>query len=407
MIEVRLSPTPRVSVIIPTYNRLHYLSLALQSVFDQSLTPLEVIVVDDGSRDGTPDYVHGLGDRVRYFRHERNKGVSAARNRGLDVAQGDYIAWLDADDLWEPDFLAVTLARLESEPGIDGVYTGCAHIDTHGKPLYQSGQTVVPPSGLYAALIEGNFIATPAVVVRRNCYENAGYFDPQLGICEDYDMWLRLAQSWAIVGMPDPLVKIRIHDSNTVGDTAAFSRFRLALVQKHFGAPDDDPAAWTDLKRRAFAFAYREVAFRWTDRRWEFLAKAVMAWPALLERLDTFYELACGDQLRGYRGHAAELDIARNGEAMLGGLDALFAQAGAIAGDKRRVAYGNAYLALAMLSDQAGHWPEARRYMAQAFKAHPRLLGSGVAIRRWLKLSMGKRLVDILRTLGSADSTPV
>lgn len=389
----------RTSVIIPSYNRVDYLALALESVFAQSLQPFEVLVVDDGSTDGTQDFVRGLRDRVRYFRHLQNQGVSAARNLGLDVAHGDVIAWLDADDLWEPDFLATTLACLERNPGIDGVYTGCVHIDAEGTLLFQSSQTVVPPDNLYAALIEGNFIATPALVVLRSCFEETGRFDLHLGICEDYDMWLRLAHSYTLVGLPTPLVKIRVHDSNTVSNIAAFARFRVALVQKHFGALEDDPLTWPATKQRAFAYAYREVAFRWSEQRWQFLSRAVAVWPNILEQLDTFYELACSDQPRGYRGHAAELDVERNGAAMIKGLDALFAQADAAVASKRPAAYGHAYLALAMLSEQSGDWKQARRYLLLAVSAYPRLLTVGSVIRRWLKLLAGRKLISIARRL--------
>jgi hypothetical protein len=181
-------------------------------------------------------------------------------------------------------------------------------MDAAGNVLPQSSRTTAQPLDLFTSLIECNFIATPAIVVRKKCYEQVGDFDTQLSICEDYDMWLRLAKGFTIVGLPTPLVKVRVHDSSTVQDTAAFCRFRLAVVQKHFGPSGGDPSMWAEEKRRAYALAFREVAIRHSQdgksaQKWQSLERAITIWPDLLHRLDTFYELACGAQSRGRRGH--------------------------------------------------------------------------------------------------------
>ena len=393
----------RVSVIIPTYNRADYLAEALRSVLGQTRKPFEVIVVDDGSEDHTTQVVRAFEPDVRFFRQD-HAGVSAARNLGLDAARGDVIAWLDADDLWEPDFLETMISRLAEDRKLDGVYSGWAHIDAAGNSLPQSSHRVVPPADLYLALTEGNFLATPAIVVRKRCFEVVGSFDTQLGICEDYDMWLRLAKDFTIAGLPAPLVRIRVHDGNTVQDTAAFSRYRLALVQKHYGSLDGSPSKWTEEKKRAVALAYREAALTYSQdgqlaEKRQYLDKAILVWPELLSRLDTFYELACDEQPRGYRGHATSLDIEGTSTAMLQWLDGLFARAGSTLEPLRRNAYGNAYLALSMLSDQSGRWQEARRHMSQAIKANPRLLGSSSVLRRLVKLYAGQRVIGVAQSL--------
>lgn len=392
---------PRVSVIIPTYNRADYLSQALQSVFNQSHTPFEIIVVDDGSTDNTAQVMRDWDAWVRYHRQE-HQGISAARNRGLELAQGDVIAWLDADDLWEPDFLASVLPLLEANAEVDGVYTGSVHIDAAGNILPQLNQRVVPPSDLFSSLVEDCFVLTPTVVVRKRCFEQVGQFDPQLGICEDYDMWFRLARNFTIVGLPYPLVRIRVHETNTIKDTSAFCRYRLAFAEKHFGQPEGDPGSWSADKRRAHAHAFSTVALKHIqdgqpDRGWFYLEKAVSIWPNLLGQLNTLYELVIGDQPRGHRGRVNSLDIEANGAEMMHRLDALFVKHWIRLKPVRRVAYGNAYLALGMLSDQARRWGTARRYLFQAIKSNPRLLVSYPVIRRLLKLCAGQRLV----TLGS------
>jgi glycosyltransferase involved in cell wall biosynthesis len=393
-----------VSVIIPTFNRADYLPQALQSVFDQTLSPFEIIVIDDGSTDNTPEIVRAFEPSIRYFRHDRNRGVSAARNSGLEAAQGEVIAWLDADDMWETDFLATLIPPLAADPRLDGVYSGFIHVDAVGNIIPQSSQRVSPPSDLFSSLIEDNFIVTPAIVVRKKCFKQAGNFDTRLGICEDYDMWLRLAKTFTIAGLPTPLVRIRVHESNTLQDTAAFSRFRLALVQKHFGALEGDPPTWPEEKRRAYSVAFREIALKHIqdgqpDEGWQFLEKAVSIWPALLGRLDTYYELACGDQPRGYRGLANLLDIEGNGAELLKRLDSLFARACPTLDSMRRRAYGNAYLVLGLLSDLAGRSAVARRYLLRAAVTHPTLLATGQLPRKLIKTCLGSRVVGVTRRL--------
>jgi len=396
--------TLRVSVIIPTYNRADYLPQALQSVFDQTLDPFEVIVVDDGSTDNTTDVVRAFEPRVRYFRHDHNKGVSAARNSGLEAAQGEIIAWLDADDLWEPDFLATLIPLLAADPRLDGVYSGFVLMDAAGNILPQSSQRVVPPSDLFSSLIDTNLIVTPAIVARKKCFEQVGNFDPQFGIAEDYDMWLRLAKVFTIMGLPAPLVRIRVHESNTLQDTAAFSRFRLAVIQKHFGPLEGALPTWPEDKRRAYAQTFRSIALRYIqdgqpDEGWQFLEKAVSIRPALLGQLDTYYELACGDQPRGYRGQADLLDIEGNGAEMLRRLDRLFAEAGPTLEPLRRRAYGNACLALGLLSDLADRSKVARCYLLHAAITCPSLLVTSQLPCKLLKTCMGSRVIEAVRWL--------
>ena len=161
---------------------------------------------------------------------------------------------------------------------------------------------------------------------------------------------------------------------------------------------------WSDEKRRAYGFAYRALTLkcleqRQTEKGWQYFHQAVATYPELLERTDTFYELACGDQPAGLRGAAHLLDIRANGAEMLRRLDELFSSAEPPVQQRRGIALGNAYLALGMLSDQAGRWPEARRYVARAIRANPKLLRSQSVVRRLLKLCVGRRMVDAARGL--------
>ncbi len=399
---------PTVSVIIPTYNRARYLQEALESILLQTLPALEIIVVDDGSTDNTEEVVQCVEGPVRLLRQE-HLGVVAARNFGLREATGDLIAWLDSDDLWEPQFLATTVGLLADHPELDGVYCGWTHIDPTGHVLPTPELRVVSSQELYSALTASDFIMTPAIVAYKRCYDQVGPFDMELRICEDYDMWLRLAQTYAIFGMPQPLVRIRVHgDSEIMRDRVALCEYRLALTRKHFGPREGDPSLWTEEKRRAHAFALQMCALMYiedgdSDAGWKLLTDAVFIWPALLDKLDVFYELACGAQPRGYRGRADLLDIDASGRELLGRLAALFESAGASLDQKRGRAYSNAYLALGMLSDQAGQWTKARRYLVQAMTSWPALAVSPSVILRFAKLCSGQKLVNFVRRRKASD----
>jgi glycosyltransferase involved in cell wall biosynthesis len=394
----------RVSVIIPSYNRANYLPLAVDSILAQSYPVFEIIIVDDGSTDDTPQIVKSFGDRVRFYQQD-HRGVSAARNTGLELAQGNVIAWCDADDEWEPDFLSSVMPVLETKPELGGVYTGFAHIDETGHRLPHIGVRTVPPSELYSALIENDFVLTPTLVIRQECFETVGRFDSDFQICEDYDMWLRLARQFSIAGLPKPLVRVRVHGGNTISNTGVLLRYRLLLVEKHFGPPDGNPTTWIEDKRRAYAFAYAYASSAYmqtgaNEQGLQFMEKAILVWPDLLQRLDIFYELAVGGQPRGYRGRADLLNIVGNGDAMLAWLDQLFRRYIDL-GELRPVAYGNAYLALGMLSDQARHWVDARRYLGKAVRSNPRLLTSYPVMRRLAKVYAGPLIADrILKSHG-------
>jgi tetratricopeptide (TPR) repeat protein len=183
----------------------------------------------------------------------------------------------------------------------------------------------------------------------------------------------------------------------------------LKALRKHFGSPDGDVAAWPAEKRRAYAFAYRTAAFEYNmqnkpDEAWRYLEQAGVIWPDIFTRLDTFYELACGNQPRGQRGQVEKLEIDRNGQDLIRQLDQLFAPARPDLAPLRPAAYGNAYLALAMLSDQACHWAAGRHYLRQAIKANPRLASSPAILRRYAKLLLGRHSRGLKAALLLSDT---
>lgn len=199
---------PVVSVIIPTYNRAHLLRRTLDSVRAQTFADFEVLVVDDGSTDDTEAVVTGYDDaRVRYLRQPENRGVSAARNRGLREVRGEFIAFLDSDDEWLPDKLARQVARFRELPEEVGlVYTGVESVFGDG-----SRQVDLPKwrGDVYRMMLLKNVIhgGGSNVMLRRNVVASVGFFDEALPAIEDYDYWLRVTRFFRIDFVEEALIR--------------------------------------------------------------------------------------------------------------------------------------------------------------------------------------------------------
>jgi len=218
---------------------------------------------------------------------------------------------------------------------------------------------------------------------------------------EDWDLWLRLVERHPMRGVPQALVRYRVYPGSMSTNPSRMLANRLAVVAKHVGEPTGDPATWPATTREMYGYAYRVSAFEHlqqhqTEASWALLSRAMTIWPPLLGQLDTFYELACGDQMKGWRGKAALLDVEANGCALLTWLGVLFANTPTLTG-LQPAAYGNAYLALAMLSDRAGRWALARHYLRKAISARPRLITSPAILWRLLKLTAGHRVMRLVR----------
>jgi glycosyltransferase involved in cell wall biosynthesis len=201
----------KVSVVIPTHNRRAWLSLTLRSVLRQHHDDLEAIVVDDGSTDDTAAMLENVSDpRIRVIRNESPRGVAPSRNRGATEARGEWIAFLDDDDLWAPSKLADQI-RAAIETGRAWVYTGAVHIDEHGRVM--GGMPPPPPDDVARSISRYNVIPGGGsnVVVRREELERVGPFDHRLKNTEDWEMWIRLNARGAPAWVPRPLVGKREH----------------------------------------------------------------------------------------------------------------------------------------------------------------------------------------------------
>lgn len=258
---------PRVSVLIPTYNRADYLLEAIGSVLHQTFSDLEVVVVDDGSTDDTAQLVKAIADdRVRYL-YQSNHGVAAALNTAWRAAQGEYLAMLGSDDLMLPDQLAILLADLDHDPRLGLVYARAQGMDPHGNSLPQilgappkfPGQTL--KSNLY-----GDSVCGIACLFRKSCIEQAGGFNESLIANEDWDLWIRMAELCQFAYRDQILARFRMHPASLTGARSqAYERVildRLRLIENYYSRvnlPTDALA----VKSFAFRNVYMDVAIRY------------------------------------------------------------------------------------------------------------------------------------------------
>ena len=227
--------TMSISVIVPTHNREHLLPRALNSIAAQTQKPLEVIVVDDGSTDNTIDTLrHGFPDVVLF--EESQRGVSAARNRGIQASRGDWIAFLDSDDEWLPEKLAHQNAALASTPTALLCHTDEVWIrnGTRVNPMKKHAKR---GGDIFKDCLPLCCMSPSSVVVHRNVLEDVGCFDEALPACEDYDLWLRITSRYPVLFIDEPLVvKHGGHNDQLSRRYWGMDRFRIAALEKLLGS---------------------------------------------------------------------------------------------------------------------------------------------------------------------------
>jgi glycosyltransferase involved in cell wall biosynthesis len=233
--------SPTVSVVIAAYNAGCFLPETLASVFNQTYSNHEIIVVDDGSTDGTREALRPYEGQISYL-YQENRGPSAARNTGIRAARGNYIAFLDADDLWSRDKLTLQVDFMEQNPEIGLVFSDMEEFD-HDKTLCRSllgtsffaaemfsGRRV---SDATRKLLAEDFIPTSTVLIRQRCFSKTGLFDESLYFAEDRELWLRVAASFPMAVLPVVLGRKRNHDFNLTKKSAEKTlRARVRIWEK-------------------------------------------------------------------------------------------------------------------------------------------------------------------------------
>jgi len=239
---------PEVTVVIPAYNAERFIADTLRSVQSQTFRDFEVVVVDDGSTDRTAAIVDAFGPPVQRV-HQRNGGVSRARNAGIGSARGRFIAFLDADDLWDPFKLEAQVTLLKARTELGFCYTGVRHIDGEGRV------SSVKPARDHldlcrTLLLESSVIAISSVVVRRELVEQSGGFDPDFSQCADWDFWIRMSRLAQYAAVTAPLVGYRTAPGNMSSNVSLLERDTFAVLDKFFAT--EGATAYLSIKRQCY-----------------------------------------------------------------------------------------------------------------------------------------------------------
>jgi glycosyltransferase involved in cell wall biosynthesis len=244
-LSIDMQSKSRVSVIIPAYNAEAFIAATLDSVLGQTLKADEILLVNDGSTDRTAEIVKQYAPTVTLI-NQANSGVSAARNKALESATGDYIAFIDADDLWTPTKLEKQIDFLEDHKDVSYLFSDELYFTGNQEviiPSYlsktQFSKEIKPHSFIIEApiywLLMESFVATSSVVCRKKSIDKAGLFDTALAICEDRDMWIRLAFEGPVGLIPEVLVHKRQDHGGNISDISRKKVFdgRLKVIERH------------------------------------------------------------------------------------------------------------------------------------------------------------------------------
>jgi glycosyltransferase involved in cell wall biosynthesis len=231
---------PEVSVIIPSFNRAKIVPKAIDSVLQQTYKDYEIIVIDDGSTDNTKTVLRPYGNKIIY-RYQDNGGISSARNRGIEIAGGTYIALLDSDDYWLEEKLERQMACFKENASYGMVATRCSSFSIDGN------FDVLEPQGkirkknrpgksgwIYQDLFYRNFIRTSSVVIRQDCFGKVGLFDESLYQGEDVDMWMRMAKAYQVGFINEPLTVYTDNPKGVSTDRLAGRETYLQVLEKNY-----------------------------------------------------------------------------------------------------------------------------------------------------------------------------
>jgi hypothetical protein len=248
-----MSARPKVSICIPAYNHEKYVAVCLESVLNQSFSDLEVVITDDCSTDGTVDVIKSISDpRIRLFQSTQNRGTSATANKNIQEARGEFLCLLASDDMFHPQKVEKQLAFLKSHPNTGAVFSYMRYIDEDGVPFsdhpnyrYIDVENRSREEWLRSFFFEGNALAAPTVMVRRDVLDRVGPFDSRLRQTQDFDLWIRMCFHYDVHIIPERLVdyRIRANQQNTSANTPenqAQTLWELSKILTNFCAITDE-----------------------------------------------------------------------------------------------------------------------------------------------------------------------
>jgi len=236
-IELGVNNMPKVSVIIPTYNRAYLIGRAIQSVLDQSYHDFEIIIIDDGSTDNTEEVVKEFqkkDERIRYIKHKGNKGYPKALNTGIKAARGEYIAFQDSDDEWLPEKLKKQMEVFKNASSDVGVvYTGFLRIEKDKKIYIPPSWVTHKEGNIHKELLKRNFVGTPAAIVKKECFEKTGMFDEYLPCFQDWELWIRISKYYQFRYIAEPLINAYCTPDSISANPEALTRAWKLILKKH------------------------------------------------------------------------------------------------------------------------------------------------------------------------------
>ena len=277
-----MSELPLVSIIILAYNYARFLPAAIESALAQTFEDCEVIVLDNGSTDETPEVVKDYTGRIVYHRMDRNLGRAGGKNAGLDKARGAYIQFLDADDTLLPAKVERSMAVFEKYPEMDVVYCDTIFVNPEGDEMgratrWYRDRHFDGTEGVLQKLVQECFLLTHDAVIRREAIEAIGGFDTSCDMLEDWDFWLRLAVAGKkFYHLPETLARYNWHPASATKDPDYTHQLRHNMVYKLIADPDFERSVGPDLYRVFLKHQHRALAGslynlgRWKESRKEF-----------------------------------------------------------------------------------------------------------------------------------------
>jgi glycosyltransferase involved in cell wall biosynthesis len=262
---------PKITIIIPTYQRAHLIGLTLQSALRQTYSDYEILVIDDGSTDNTADVVRSIAPNARYIA-QANVGIPEVLNVCVREARGEYISFLGSDDALAPSALQKEAAILDANPKVGLVHSAAWLMDDAGRltqllrPPFARESYVRTGYAEIADLLMSNHIVATTVMVRRACFDECGFFDQRFGLYEDWNMWTRIFKRWDAAYVDEPLAFYRVHGGEAgsifrKANPHDLARYRRMQLDDILADPDIGPR-YAYLRRRALARHHYAVAMQ-------------------------------------------------------------------------------------------------------------------------------------------------
>lgn len=249
-----------ISVIIPVFNGEKTIEETINSILNQSFKDIEIIIINDGSTDATLEIIKNISDtRIKIFSYA-NAGLSASRNRGISQAIGEYISFIDADDLWTPDKLECQWQALQENPQAAVAYSWTNYIDESSK-FIKSGRKIKANGDIFTKLLQINFLENGSnPLIRQKALEKVGGFDESLAAAEDKDMWLRLAANYEFICIEKPQILYRISTNSMSTNLKRQETASLQVIERAFNYPKAEKLQ--HLKKQSISQLYQYLTFK-------------------------------------------------------------------------------------------------------------------------------------------------